>query len=284
MFLRRERLETKAPHELRAMRRAGLVVARTLQTLTAAACAGMTTADLDDLAERTIREQSAQPSFPQVPGYRHTLCVSVNEEVVHGIPGKRVLRTGDLVSIDCGAIVDGWHGDAAVSLIVGGEEAGAAQDVALSEVTRQALWAGIVAFRDGGRIGDIGAAVQDCVESATAGDSGRGIAYGIVDGFEGHGIGRSMHMEPGVPNQRVRDLGPRVRAGATVAIEPMITLGSGDTYELDDGWTAVTADGSRASHWEHTVAVTPDGLWVLTALDGGEAELLARGAPFGPLE
>ena len=286
MFGRRERLETKAPHELRAMRRAGLVVAHTLQTVQARTVAGMTTARLDELARESILGQGARPSFPEVPGYRHTLCVSVNEAVVHGIPGEQVLRAGDLVSVDCGAIVDGWHGDAAVTYVVGGDAAGDPADLDLSEATRQALWAGIVAFREGSRVGDIGAAVEESIESSTerAGGSGRTRRFGIVDGFEGHGIGRAMHMEPGVPNVRVKDRGPKVRVGATVAIEPMITLGSSETHELEDGWTAVTVDGSRAAHWEHTVALTSGGLWVLTALDGGEAELTARGAPFGPLD
>ncbi|MDO5710404.1 MAG: type I methionyl aminopeptidase [Micrococcales bacterium] len=288
MFGRRERLETKAPHELRAMRRAGLVVASTLETVTIQAAAGITTGQLDDLARESILGQGARPSFPEVPGYRHTLCVSVNEAVVHGIPGERKLHDGDLVSVDCGAIVDGWHADAAVTFVVGGDEAGSAQDLALNEATRHALWAGIVAFRDGNHVGDIGAAVEESIAQAmqrsSAGLDGRPCAYGIVEGFEGHGIGRAMHMEPGVPNVRVRDRGPRIRVGAAVAIEPMITLGSSDTYDLEDGWTAATVDGSRAAHWEHTVAVTRTGLWVLTALDGGQAELLARGGPFGPLD
>lgn len=286
MFGRRERLETKAPHELRTMRRAGLVVAHTLQTVQDRTVAGMTTAQLDELARESILSQGARPSFPEVPGYRHTLCVSVNEAVVHGIPGEQVLSEGDLVSVDCGAIVDGWHGDAAVTFVVGGEAAADPADLDLSEATRQALWAGIVAFREGARVGDIGAAVEASIETSTqrAGGDGRTRSFGIVDGFEGHGIGRQMHMEPSVPNMRVKDRGPKVKVGATVAIEPMISLGSSETHELEDGWTAVTVDGSRAAHWEHTVAVTPGGLWVLTALDGGEAELAARGAPYGPLD
>lgn len=286
MFGRRERLETKAPHELRTMRRAGLVVAHTLQTVQDRTVAGMTTAQLDELARESILSQGARPSFPEVPGYRHTLCVSVNEAVVHGIPGEQVLSEGDLVSVDCGAIVDGWHGDAAVTFVVGGEAAADPADLDLSEATRQALWAGIVAFREGARVGDIGAAVEASIETSTqrAGGDERTRSFGIVDGFEGHGIGRQMHMEPSVPNMRVKDRGPKVKVGATVAIEPMISLGSSETHELEDGWTAVTVDGSRAAHWEHTVAVTPGGLWVLTALDGGEAELAARGAPYGPLD
>lgn len=262
------------------MRRAGLVVAQTLAELSTGLRAGQTCADLDAQAERYIRAQGAQPSFPLVPGYRHTLCVSVNEQVVHGIPGPLQLNEGDLVSIDCGAVVDGWHGDAAVTLVVGGEAAADAADLALVEATRTSLWAGITAFRVGGHVGDIGAAVEDSLE-----DSGdrHGIAFGIVDGYEGHGIGREMHMSPGVPNVRTRQRGPRVRSGATVAIEPMVTLGTDDTRELEDEWTVVTTDGSRAAHWEHTVAVTDAGLWVLTALDGGQAELSALGAPYAPL-
>lgn len=262
------------------MRRAGLVVAAALDEVVGSCRAGTTTSELDRLATAAITTRGGVPSFPQVPGYRHTLCVSVNEHVVHGIPGPRELADGDLVSIDCGAVVDGWHGDAAVSLIVGGPQAGSSGDVELVEVTRGALWAAIGAMAVGNRIGHIGAAVEDFV-SAAAAASGR--RFGIIDGYEGHGIGRSMHMAPGVPNIRTRYRGPVITQGTTLALEPMLSLGDERTYELADGWTAVTVDGSRAAHWEHTVAVTGRGLWVLTAPDGGAAELARRGLPFGPL-
>lgn len=286
-MFRRPKLETKSDDEVRLMRRAGLVVAETLEVLRDECRAGMSTGDLDRIAEETIRAAGAQPSFPLVPGYRHTLCVSVNEQVVHGIPGDRRLQNGDLVSIDCGAVLDGWHGDAAISLIVGGRQLGDPDHVSLMDVTERALWAGIAAFRVGGRVGDIGAAVEDTVTAQIPDRSGPGGGgprrYGIVREYEGHGIGRAMHMSPGVPNHRSRDLGPRVGSGATVAIEPMVTLGSPETVELDDDWTVVTADGCHAAHWEHTVAVTHAGLWVLTSRDGGEAGLAAVGARYAPL-
>lgn len=277
------KIEVKSADQLRRMRAAGLVVARTLDVLADATRAGLTTGRLDDLAATTIKNHGGTPSFPLVPGYRHTLCVSVNEQVVHGIPGDRVLCDGDLVSIDCGAIVEGWHGDAAITLVVGGRELGRPEDLALSDATRASLWAGIAAFRAGNPIRDIGGAVEDTIAEHGRNAAGGPYEFGIVEGYEGHGIGREMHMAPPVPNYRTRDKGPTVRVGATVAIEPMITLGSPDTRELADHWTVVTVDGCRAAHWEHTVAVTADGLWVLTALDGGEADLVAIGAPYGPL-
>jgi methionyl aminopeptidase len=275
------RIESKSDDQLRRMRQSGLVVARTLELLRGRCRAGVATAELDRFAEHAIRDQGGLPSFPEVPGYRHTLCVSVNEEVVHGVPGARVLRDGDLVSIDCGATVDGWHGDAAISLIVGGRERAAAEDLALMDATEDALWAGIGALRVGRPLRDVGAAVEDAVRAATAGPGSR--EYGIVEGYEGHGIGRQMHMPPGVANHRVRRRGPTVPSGATLAIEPMITLGSAQTRELADGWTVVTVDGAWAAHWEHTVAVTHRGLWVLTALDGGQERLAAAGLSHGPL-
>lgn len=266
------------------MRRAGLVVADTLALLERECLAGVTTLSLDALAEDSIRSAGAVPSFPDVPGYHHTLCVSVNDEVVHGIPGGRVLRAGDLVSIDCGAVVSGWHGDAAVTVVVGGREAASEKDLALVDATEASLWAGIAAFRVGGRIGDIGAAVEDSIAASSRRGTPGAERLGIVREYEGHGIGREMHMPPGVPNHRTRDPGPRVFAGATVAIEPMITLGSPVTEELDDDWTVVTLDGSRAAHWEHTVAVTNAGPWVLTSHDGGAERLAALGVQAAPLE
>lgn len=279
MFGRRERLETKAPHELRTMRRAGLVVARALEAVSTAAQPGVTTLHLDEVARETILAAGARPSFPEVPGYRHTLCVSVNEAVVHGIPGGAVLRAGDLVSVDCGAIVDGWHGDAAVTLHVGGEAAADPSDVGLSRATRDALWDGIAAFRVGGYVGDIGTAVERSLRRSGLAAPGGPTDYGIVTEYEGHGIGRAMHMEPGVPNVGGTGRGPRVRSGAVVAIEPMVTLGSPHTHELADEWTVVTDDGSQAAHWEHSVAVTDSGTCVLTAFDGGAAQLAARNVP-----
>ncbi len=184
------------------------------------------------------------------------------------------------MSVDCGAIVDGWHGDAAISLVVGGREAGAARDLALIDATAASMWAGIAALAVGSPLHDVGAAVEDCIVEAAGAD---GATYGIIEDYVGHGIGTEMHQDPQVPNYRVRDRGPIVRSGLTVAIEPMITAGSAETDVLDDGWTVVTRDGSRAAHWENSVAVTDAGLWVLTALDGGQERLEALGAAYAPL-
>ena len=277
----RNRLDVKTPDQIRRMRRAGLVVGDTLALLREQVRAGMTTADLDRMAEEHIRGAGATPSFLGYHGFTGTLCVSVNEEVVHGIPGSRELREGDLVSIDCGAIVDGWHGDAAISLVVGGREAASPADLALIDATEASMWAGIAALKVGSPLYAVGAAVEDAVTEAAAAD---GATYGIVEDYVGHGIGTEMHQDPQVPNYRVRDKGPTVRSGLTVAIEPMVTLGSADTAVLEDDWTVVTTDGSRAAHWENSVAVTDEGLWVLTELDGGKARLEALGAAYAPLD
>jgi methionyl aminopeptidase len=276
----RKGLDVKTPDQIRTMRVAGMVVGETLELIRGQACAGITTGDLDRTAEDFIRSKGATPSFLGYHGFTGSLCVSVNEEVVHGIPGSRTLRDGDLVSIDCGAIVDGWHGDAAISLIVGGREAGSARDLALMDATQASLWAGIAALAVGSPLYDVGAAVEDCIVDAARAD---GVAYGIVEDYVGHGIGTEMHQDPQVPNYRVRDRGPLVRSGVTVAIEPMVTLGSAETDVLDDDWTVVTQDGSRAAHWEHSVAVTDAGIWVLTASDGGRVRLEALGAAYAPL-
>jgi methionyl aminopeptidase len=276
----RKAIDVKTPDQIRKMRVAGVVVGETLELIRGQVSDGMTTGLLDSTAEEYIRGRGATPSFLGYHGFTGSLCVSVNEEVVHGIPGSRILRDGDLVSIDCGAIVDGWHGDAAISLIVGGREAGSARDCALMDATQASMWAGIAALAVGSPLFDVGAAVEDCIVDAARAD---GATYGIVEEYVGHGIGTEMHQEPQVPNYRVRDRGPIVRSGVTVAIEPMITLGSAQTDVLDDDWTVVTQDGTRAAHWEHSVAVTDAGLWVLTALDGGQERLGALGAPYAPL-
>ena len=280
MFGRSARIETKTPEQVLLMRRAGLVVGRTLQLMAQTVRPGITTKQLDELAEEHIRGCGAVPSFLGYHGFTGTLCTSVNDEVVHGIPGPRVLAEGDLVSIDCGAIVDGWHGDAAISLVVGGREAGRPEDLALIDATEDAMWAGIAALAPGESLYAVGAAVEDSVTGAGERD---GREYGIVEDYVGHGIGTEMHQDPQVPNYRVREKGPTVRSGLTVAIEPMVTLGSADTRVLEDDWTVVTTDGSRAAHWENSVAVTDDGIWVLTALDGGRERLEAAGVPFAPL-
>jgi methionyl aminopeptidase len=274
----RDRIQYKTPDQLRAMRRAGLLVGRTLQALREAATAGTSTLELDRLAEETIRAADGTPSFlgyghPPFPG---TVCISVNDEIVHGVPGQRRLQDGDLVSIDCGAIVQGWHGDSAVSLVVGGAAHTDPADAELLRVTEESMWRGIAALAVGERLHAVGAAVEDCVTSVEH-------EYGIVEEYVGHGIGTEMHQDPQVPNYRVRDRGVRVKPGLVVAIEPMLTRGPAQTRVLADDWTVVTLDGSRAAHFEHTAAVSEDGVWVLTALDGGERKLTELGARFAPL-
>ena len=276
----RSRIETKTPEQIARMRRAGLVVGQTLQLIAQTVRPGMTTKALDELAEEHIRGSGAKPSFLGYHGFSGSLCTSVNDEVVHGIPGSRVLHEGDLLSIDCGAIVDGWHGDAAISVVVGGRDAGRPEDLALIDATEDSMWAGIAALAVGQPLYAVGAAVED---SVTAAGERAGREYGIVEDYVGHGIGTEMHQDPQVPNYRVRDRGPTVRSGVTVAIEPMVTLGSAETRVLGDEWTVVTTDGSRAAHWENSVAVTSQGIWVLTALDGGKARLEAAGAAYAPL-
>ncbi|HNV14576.1 MAG: type I methionyl aminopeptidase [Actinomycetales bacterium] len=276
----RRKTPGRTDDQLLLMRAAGLLVGQTLEVVAAAVADGVTTLELDRLAEAHIRDHGGRPSFPEVPGYRHTLCTSVNEQIVHGIPGERALRAGDLVSIDCGAIVAGWHGDAAVTVIVGGVEAARPEDLALSRATEDSLYAGIAALRVGERLYAVGEAVEACIEAAAAAN---GQTYGIVEDYVGHTIGTEMHQDPQIFNYAVRTRGPMVRSGYTGAIEPMITLGSAESDVLADGWTVVTSDGSRAAHWEHTVAVRDEGLWVLTAIDGGAARLAALGAAFAPL-
>ncbi len=257
MFRGRDRIEVKSLDQIQTMRAAGLVVAQTLRLVAEAVREGISTAELDEIAASSIRDAGALPSFLGYHGYPAHICVSVNDEVVHGIPGSRLLGPGDLVSIDCGAIVDGWHGDAAVSVLVGDVPADIAR---LSEITEQALWAGLAAARPDARLSDIGHAVETAVRSA-------GSQYGIVEEYVGHGIGSSMHMEPAVPNYGKPGKGPRLTPGMALAVEPMVVLGSPEVHVLDDDWTVVASDGGVAAHWEHTVAITDDGPWVLTALD-----------------
>jgi methionyl aminopeptidase len=266
----RERIEYKTAAQVTRMRRAGLVVAAAHDAVREAMRPGVTTADLDAVAARVIADAGATPSFLGYHGYPAVVCVSVNDEIVHGIPGSRVLEPGDVVSVDCGAIVDGWHGDSAFTAVLDGADPA---DVALSAATERGMWAAIAALVSGDRLGVVGEAVEDVVDEAAQG----GVTYGIVQEYVGHGIGTQMHQPPEVLNYRARDRGPRLRPGLCVAIEPMLTRGLRFTRVLDDDWTVVTADGARAAHWEHTVALGPDGVWVLTATDGGVAGL----APFG---
>jgi methionyl aminopeptidase len=271
VFRRKDRIEVKSPEQVALMRQAGLVVARTLEALRDAAVPGVTTRALDSLAETSIRDHGAVPSFLGYHGFPASICTSVNDEVVHGIPGDRVLVDGDQISIDCGAILSGWHGDAAITVPVGEVTA---EHQELSRVCEEALWAGLATAVVGNRIGDIGEAVEDSVRSAPGGD-----AYGIVEEYVGHGIGTSMHMDPNVPNYAVQGRTPALVAGMALAVEPMVCAGGRAVRTLADDWTVVTVDGRRACHWEHTVALTTQGPWVLTALDGGAARFAALGVP-----
>jgi len=263
-------IEYKSSEQIDAMRRAGLVVVRTLDLLRSTVRVGVSTAELDAVAEDSIRSGGATPSFLGYHGFPASICASVNDEVVHGIPGDRLLADGDVVSIDCGAIVDGWHGDAAVTVAVGTVTDEVAR---LMEVTEESLWRGIAAARLNGRVSDISHAVESYVRAAGP--------YGILEDYVGHGIGSAMHQPPNVPNYGRAGRGPRLLQGLALAVEPMVTLGEPDTEVLEDDWTVVTADGCWAAHFEHTFTLTPDGAWVLTALDGGEARLGSLGVPFG---
>lgn len=276
----REKIEHKSHEQILLMRRAGLVVADALDAVRARIAPGMTTADLDAVAEEVILAAGATPSFLGYHGYPASLCVSVNEEIVHGIPGPRVLQAGDVVSVDCGAIVDGWHGDSAVTVVLGEADP---LDVELATTTEDALWAGIAAIASADRLGAVGEAVEEVVELAATRGANDGRPYGIVEDYVGHGIGKAMHQPPDVPNYRTRDRGAKVRPGLCVAVEPMLVRGAEANHVLADDWTVVTDDASRAAHWEHTVAVHEGGLWVLTARDGGAERLARLGVQVAPL-
>jgi methionyl aminopeptidase len=266
----------KTPDELGAMVRPGLLTAAALEAVRSAIRPGITTGELDAIAERTIRDGGGVPNFQLVPGYRHTLCVSVNDEIVHGIPGERVLQPGDLVSVDAGAEVDGWNGDSAFTTVVpGGDATTTAARQQLSDTTERSLWHGIAALASAKHLHEVGDAVEDAVDETGT--------WGIVEDFTGHGIGRSMHEEPPVFNHRVRGGGPAVRPGLVVAIEPMVTAGTIENTTDDDDWTVRTQDGSDAAHWEHSVAVHAAGIWVLTAADGGAAALAPLGVTPVPI-
>lgn len=275
MGFRDRGLEIKTPEQVAEMRRAGLVVGQTLELLRSSVRAGISTEELDAIAEDNIRSSGATPSFKGYHGFPGSICASVNDEVVHGIPGGRVLADGDVISIDCGAITlddsgQGWHGDAAITVAVGDVPAEVSE---LMRVTEEAMWRGIAAARLGGRVTDISHAVESHVRSQGS--------YGILEDYVGHGIGSQMHLPPNVPNFGRPGRGPRLVEGLALAVEPMITLGTKDTVVLEDDWTVITSDGSWAAHFEHTFTLTPRGAWVLTALDGGEAALTALGVPFG---
>lgn len=266
----RDRALIRGADEIARIRDAALVVHDILAEIERLVAPGLTTAEIDRLAEARLVERGARPAFKGYHGFPACICISVNDEVVHGIPGERVLADGDVVSIDCGAIVDGWHGDAAITVAVG-EVSPAVRE--LMAVTEDALWHGIAAARLGGRVTDISAAVEAHVR-------GRG-PFGILEDYVGHGIGSAMHQPPNVPNVGRAGRGPKLVAGLALAVEPMVTLGTHETQLLEDDWTVVTSDSSLAAHFEHTFTLTPDGAWVLTALDGGESRLAELGVPFG---
>ncbi|AWB87175.1 type I methionyl aminopeptidase [Mycetocola zhujimingii] len=261
----------KTPAQLRLMVEPGLATAASLAAARQTIAVGRTTLEIDAAAEAAIVALGGQPNFKLEPGYNHTICASVNEEVVHGIPNGRRLEPGDILSVDSGAILGGWNGDAAISVVL--PDPSRPQLVAerqkLSDVTEGSLWAGIARLARARYLNEVGEAVEEYVEK-------RG-SYGILTDYVGHGIGRAMHESPPVFNYRVRQKGPEVKPGLVVAIEPMVVLGGIDTHTRDDDWTVATDDGLAAAHWEHSVAVHKDGIWVLTAEDGGAAGL----APFG---
>jgi methionyl aminopeptidase len=260
----------KSPAEVELMAKAGKVVAELHQVLREVVRPGVSTQHLDEVAEREVRSRGGIPSFKGYRGFPATLCTSVNDQIVHGIPSPDVvLREGDLIKIDAGAIVDGYHGDSAVTWIVGGEDTVAPEVRDLVERTRQGLWAGLEAAAKGRRLSDISAAVE-----AVATPHG----YGVVREYVGHGIGRALHEDPHVPNFGRPGRGPKLVPGLVLAVEPMFNLGTADTRTLADDWTVVTQDGSLSSHWEHTVAITDDGPWVLTARDDEPAWPLAMRA------
>jgi methionyl aminopeptidase len=259
-------IQIKTEAEIALMRRAGVLVGRTLERLRESVAPGVSTADLDAIAERSIRDGGGVPSFLGYHGFPATICASVNEEIVHGIPGPRVLREGDVVSLDCGAIVDGYHGDAAITVGVG-DVPDELRD--LMAVCEESMWRGFAAARLGGRVSDISHAVESHVRA-------RG-GYGIVEEYGGHGIGTEMHQDPHVLNYGRPGRGPKLVKGLALAVEPMITMQNPTTRLLADNWTVVTADGGWAAHFEHTFTLTEAGPWVLTALDGGAAQLAGLG-------
>jgi methionyl aminopeptidase len=252
-------IDLKSPRELALMRRAGHVLADVRDRLRGIVKSGMSTLEIDEEVESFLAARGVKPAFKGYRGFPATVCVSINEEIVHGIPSaSRVLADGDLISVDCGAVLDGWHGDAAVTIAVG---AVSEADLLLSAACEAALQAGIAAAVADGRLSDISHAVETSVAAAALRNRAD---YGIVAEYGGHGIGTAMHMDPFLPNYGEPGHGPRLRPGMALAIEPMITAGDPETVEREDGWTVVTADGARAVHWEHSVAITEDGPRVLT--------------------
>lgn len=266
-------IEYKTDAQIRLIRRAALVVAAQHKALRAAVQVGMTTGKLDEVAHRAIAQANAKSNFYGYYDYPAQACISVNEEIVHGIPGDRVLNAGDIVSFDCGAVLDGWHGDAAFTVVLpGGDPEVRARREHLSKVTEEAMWRGIAAMATGKRVGDIGAAMDEYLMLLPEEQR-----PDVVLDYVGHGIGSAMHQPPDVVNYQLDGRTPKLKPGMVLCIEPMLVSGDQDNRILADGWTVVTRDGSDAAHWEHEVALHKGGIWVLTAEDGGKAGL----APFG---
>ncbi|WP_233199866.1 type I methionyl aminopeptidase [Cryobacterium sp. N22] len=267
----------KSPAQMRLMLAPGLATAASLVAAREAMQVGVSTLDVDAAAEAAIVALGGKPNFKLEQGYFHTVCASVNDDVVHGIPNGRKLGAGDIVSIDSGAIIDGWNGDAAFTFVLPDPSRPevVAEREELSRVTEQSLWHGIARLAEARHLNEVGEAIEDYIESQGT--------YGILTDYVGHGIGKSMHEAPPVFNYRVRQKGPDVKPGLVVAIEPMVVLGDIETYTRDDDWTVATSDGKAAAHWEHSVAVHKDGIWVLTAEDGGAAGLAQFGITPVPL-
>ncbi|TDS85541.1 methionine aminopeptidase type I [Nesterenkonia aurantiaca] len=275
----RTRIELKSEEQLRHMAAAGAILNEALEATLAAAAPGVSTGALNDVFAEIITARGAKPNFLNYHGFPGYICASVNEEVVHGIPGERVLAPGDVLKIDGGCIIEGWHSDSARTRILGSSQEGTAdpEDERLSAVTEAAMWRGIAAFATAKTTGEIGEAIEDYVSAQP------GKKLGILEDYVGHGIGSQMHMPPDVFNYSTGTKGTKIRAGMALAIEPMLTRGGIETKVLDDDWTVVTSDGSRASQWEHSVARHEEGIWVLTAADGGAAALGPLGVTPVPL-
>ncbi|WP_422390434.1 type I methionyl aminopeptidase [Arthrobacter sp. N1] len=273
-MFRQPKVEYKTGEQMLVMRDAGLVLSRALDEAVAAVRVGVTTAELNGVFEAVLQEEGATSNFLGYHGFPASICTSVNHEVVHGIPGGYALQDGDIISIDGGAVVRGWHSDSARTVIAGTPRP---EDVRLSRITEEAMWRGIAALASARFVGDIGAAIDDYVSSVP------GPALGILEDYVGHGIGTQMHQAPDVLNYRSSNRGPKVRPGMCLAIEPMLVQGGLQTTVLDDDWTVVTTDGRRASQWEHSVAVHDAGIWVLSAPDGGASRLEPLGVTPVPL-
>lgn len=277
---RRENIELKSDAQIVKIRKSALVVADIHTALLAHAQPGVTTAELDQVALEVLRAHGARSNFYGYYDYPAQTCISVNSTVVHGIPrADEELRPGDIVSFDCGSVLDGWHGDACVTTVIpGGDPAVQARRERLSAITKEALWQGIAAMATGRYVGDIGAAIEDYIDSVPAAQQPE-----IVTEFIGHGIGTAMHMDPEVYNFRARAPRVKLQPGMVLCIEPIVTAGSCENYTLPDQWTVKTKDGSDACHWEHEIALHSRGIWVLSARDGGASELARFGITPVPL-